>query len=221
MQLRQLLTLRRLALAAGLILAVAAMLWLVRTTGVALNPTVIRTTLAALGPWGPITLIGALAAILVVPVVPATVLQIGAGLAFGPALGLVYVLAGDVLGASVGFGLARCWGRKTIYQRLGTKTSATLDRLIGRISWRTVMLLRILPGPAYPLVSFAAGLSQIGFWRYLVASFLGVLPALALLVLAGDLVTTSPLLAFGLVVLLVGSLAIVGRLLEAGGSDGS
>jgi uncharacterized membrane protein YdjX (TVP38/TMEM64 family) len=213
--LRAQLTPRRLLLLAALLLAAVAGLWLLRASGAALSPETIRALLAELGPWGPALLIVALAAVLVVPAVPATVLQIGAGLAFGPLLGLLYIVAADLLGATAGFWIARRWGRSLLERRLAPETQARLQRLAGRMSWRSVMLLRLLPGPAYPLVSLAAGYSALGFWSYTLASLAGVLPALALLVLAGDLVTRSPLLAFALVAALLGSLALAARLVRA------
>lgn len=213
-----LITPRRVLLALLLLILAAAGLWLLRTTGAAFSPAAIREALVPLGGWGPVALIVLLACVLVVPVIPATVLQIGAGLAFGPPLGLLYVLLADVLGASAGFWLARRWGHSVLDKRLSPATQATLERLTKRMTWRGVLLLRLLPGPAYPLVSLAAGYSPLTFVPYTLASFAGVLPSLALLVLAGDLVTTSPLLAFGLVVLLVAGLALAGRLLKLGES---
>jgi uncharacterized membrane protein YdjX (TVP38/TMEM64 family) len=206
------LTPRRLMLLLVVTLLVGALIWLLRSYGSALSPSVIRTWLANLGPWGPAVLILGLGFVLVVPAIPATVLQIGAGLAFGPPLGLVYVLVADFLGATVGFWLARS-GRTLLESRISEGNRATLTRLSQRITWRSMLILRLLPGPAYPLVSFAAGYSQIGFLAYTLSSLLGVLPSLALLVLAGDLVTSSPFLAFGLVALLAGGLALAGRLL--------
>ncbi len=207
------LTPKRMLILATLILVVGSGLLLLRSAGASLDPASVRLFLNSLGPWGPIVLVLALAAVLVLPAIPATVLQIGAGLAFGPPLGLVYVLVADALGASIGFWLARR-GRSLIERRLSEENRATLARLSQRISWRSMLLLRLLPGPAYPLVSFAAGYSPIGFLPYTLSSLLGVLPSLALLVLAGDLVTNSPFLAFGLVVLLVGGLAFAGRLIQ-------
>ncbi|MDZ4718550.1 MAG: VTT domain-containing protein [Roseiflexaceae bacterium] len=207
------LTPKRMLILATLILVVGGGLLLLRSAGASLDPASVRLFLNSLGPWGPIVLVLALAAVLVLPAIPATVLQIGAGLAFGPPLGLVYVLVADALGASIGFWLARR-GRSLIERRLSEENRATLARLSQRISWRSMLLLRLLPGPAYPLVSFAAGYSPIGFLPYTLSSLLGVLPSLALLVLAGDLVTNSPFLAFGLVVLLVGGLAFAGRLIQ-------
>jgi uncharacterized membrane protein YdjX (TVP38/TMEM64 family) len=212
-RLRALLTPQRLALGALLLVAAATLLWVLRASGAALSPAAIRALLAQLGPWGPLALIASLAAVLVVPVVPATVLQVGAGLAFGPWLGLAYALAADALGATAGFWLARRWGRALIERWLSEQQRAVLARLARRVTWRSMLLLRLLPGPAYPLVSFAAGYSAIGFGAYITSSLLGVLPALALLALAGDLVTSSPLLAFAIVGLFVGALALAGRML--------
>lgn len=212
--LRRLLTPRRMALLV-LLSVMLISIWLgARALGADLTPAAIRLWLAQFGPWGPLLLIVLLAGVLVVPVIPATILQIGAGLAFGPPAGLLYVLLADLLGASLGFWFARRWGTRLLLPRLSPESRVLLDQLTTRISWRSIMLLRLLPGPAYPFVSFAAGLSSISFVRYTLASFAGVLPALAALVLAGDLVTSNPLLAFAVVAAVVGGMALLGRLLE-------
>ncbi len=218
-RLRALLTVRRVVLALLALVVVAGGLWLFVRSSSWLSPAVLRATLARLGPWGPAALIAALGGVLVVPVLPASIFQIGAGLAFGPPLGLLYATIADILGASVGFWLARRWGQPLLSRFMTANTQSYLDRLAGRMTWRTVLLLRLLPGPAYPLVSLAAGYAPLPFWQYSLASISGVFPALALLVLAGDLVTQSPWLAFGLVVAVVASLALAGRLLGRAGAE--
>lgn len=205
---------RRLVIGVALLIVAGAAFWLFRTSGALLNPMVIRDMALSLGLLGPLALIGALAFLLVAPLAPAAVLQIGAGLAFGPVAGFLYTLIADLIGASAGFWLARRWGRSVIEPRLSPAMREQVERLAQRVTWRSVMLLRLLPGPAYPLVSFAAGYSRLPFGAYTLASLAGVAPALALLAFAGDLVTHSPLLAFGLVALLVGAMAIAGRWLS-------
>jgi uncharacterized membrane protein YdjX (TVP38/TMEM64 family) len=209
----------RLALGAALVLIALAGWWLIRTMGDSLSPALIRGLLADLGIWGPLALIGGLAAVLVIPIVPASILQIGAGLAFGPMLGLLYASVADILGASVGFWIARRWGNVLLANRLSPQSQQTLARLANRMSGRTVMLLRLIPGPAYPLVSIAAGYSPLGYGHYLIGSFTGVFPALVLLVFAGDLVMSSPILATALVVVIVGSMALMGHLINAKASE--
>ena len=210
---------RRVLFGAALILVAAVALLVLRATGSALTPAVIRAFLASLGIAGPLALIAGLGGVLVVPIIPASVLQIGAGLAYGPWLGLLYATVADILGASIGFWLGR-GGRSWLERRLAPDNHARLVALTRRMNWHTVVLLRLIPGPAYPLVSLAAGHSRLSYLAYISASLTGVFPALVLLVLAGDLVESSPLLAVVLVILVVGSLALAGRLIGAGSGTG-
>ena len=198
----------------ALLVVFAAFLALARITNATINPTAIRATLAQLGGWAPLALIIALAGVLVIPIIPASIFQVSAGLVFGPFLGLVYVTVADVLGASIGFGLARYGGKSFLARYWSSATQTKLENLTNRISWRGVILLRLLPGPTYPLVSFAAGYSSLSYARYILASLMGVLPGLALLVLAGDIAESSPIFAFALVALLVIGLVIIGHFIN-------
>ena len=125
---------------------------------------------------------------------------------------MLYATLADVLGASIGYWLGY-HGRSFLEDRLSAPVHARLVALTRRMSWSTVVLLRLIPGPTYPLVSLAAGHARLGYLRFITASLAGVLPALILLVLAGDLVESSPWLALVIVALVVGSLALAGRLL--------
>lgn len=182
-----------------------------RMTNTDISPANLRAMLMQLGGFASVALIIALATVLIVPFIPASIFQVGAGLAFGSWLGLIYVLIADIIGASVGFAIARYWGKSFLARYLDAQTQSQLTSLTERISWRGVILLRLLPGPAYPLVSFAAGFSSINYPTYIIASLVGVFPGLALLVLAGDLVERSPVLAFALVALILVGVVIAGR----------
>lgn len=205
-----------------LVVAVLGSVVLVRLSGTDMESAAISAMLRAQGEgrggiWSvvtPIMLIIVLAGILVVPVLPALVFQVGSGLAFGPGLGFVYVVLADLLGAALGFWLARRWGMRSLQRWLKPPTIAWIERLARRLNWQSIVLLRLLPGPAYPLVSFAAGISPLSFRRYLAASFAGVVPSLALLVLAGDIAATSWWLAVVIIIVFVASMALVGRLLK-------
>jgi uncharacterized membrane protein YdjX (TVP38/TMEM64 family) len=64
------------------------------------------------------------------------------------------------------------------------------------------------------MVSLAAGCSDIAWWRYLMASLLGVVPTLALLTLAGDLSTSQPWLAAGLGVVVVVLMVVLNKIAQ-------
>jgi uncharacterized membrane protein YdjX (TVP38/TMEM64 family) len=203
---------RRLLWLAVLAVVALAVLWWLRSV-IDLTPSGMRTLLAPLGGWGALIVVVGIAVILVVPVVPATVLQVGAGLVFGPWLGFGLTLLGDLIGALVGFAIARRWGHQVVRTRLSAAEQGAFDDLCVRITPTGMLLLRVLPGPAYTLVSFAAGCSSMPWWQYLLGSLLGVAPGLLVLTVAGDLSTSNPGLAVGIavgfVLLMVGISRIV------------
>jgi len=87
-----------------------------------------------------------------------------------------------------------------------------LANLAARMSWRGVIVLRLLPGPVYPFVSFAAGYSSLRYLHFIIASLFGVFPGLLLLVVAGDMAENSPVVAIVIVVFLLIGLALLGGL---------
>ena len=212
--LKTLLPRRRLLWLAVLAVVALAVLWWLRSV-VDLTPTGMRTLLAPLGGWGALIVVMGIAVILVVPVVPATVLQVGAGLVFGPWLGFGLTLLGDVIGALVGFAIARRWGHQVVRTRLSAPEQSAFDDLCVRITPTGMLLLRVLPGPAYTLVSFAAGCSSMSWWQYLLGSLLGVAPGLLVLTVAGDLSTSNPVLAVGIAVGFVLLMVAVSRIVRA------
>ncbi len=200
---------RVLLIAGALLLALGGLV--IYRYGATLRPEAVRDMLLRLGPWGPLAHIAVLGGVLTVPVVPATIFQIAGGWAFGKGLGFVYTMLGDALGACLGFWIARRWGDHLLQHRLPAASYAQVQRLAGRMTWRAVMVLRLLPGPAYTLVSLAAGISPLGFWPYLIGSVVGVAPWIALLVLAGDVARSNPWVAVGLIAGIVLLAVALGR----------
>lgn len=193
---------RRLLWLGVLAIVLLALLWWLRSV-IDLTPSGLRALLAPLGMWGAVVIVVGIAVILVVPVVPATVLQVGAGLVYGPWLGFGLTIVGDIIGAMVGFVIARRWGQRVVRNRLTDAEQVAFDDLCARITPTRMIVLRVLPGPAYTLVSFAAGCSTMPWWHYLIGSIVGVAPGLLVLTIAGDLSTTNPLLAIGIAVAFV------------------
>ena len=190
------------------VLAAAAGLYL---WGSRISPEAVRDALLQLGPLGPLVHILILGLVLTVPLVPATIFQVAGGWAFGPWLGFVYTMIGDALGAALGFWIARMWGDAVLRRWLSPASQYRVLSLAGRMSVRAVIVLRLLPGPAYTLVSLAAGLSPLSFRPYLLASLVGVAPWIVLLTLAGDVGRSNPWLGVGVVVAILVLAAALGR----------
>jgi uncharacterized membrane protein YdjX (TVP38/TMEM64 family) len=62
---------------------------------------------------------------------------------------------------------------------------AGVDAAVARDGWRIVMITRLVPLFPFNLQNYAYGLTRIGFWTYLVTSWICMLPGTAAYTFAG------------------------------------
>jgi uncharacterized membrane protein YdjX (TVP38/TMEM64 family) len=138
-----------------------------------------------LGPLGPIVYALVYAA-LTVAFVPGSALTIGAGVAFGVAGGTLVASGGATLGAALCFLLSRTLLRRRVERWVeGRETFASLDRAVSREGWKIVALTRLSPVFPFNLLNYAFGLTGVGFWPYVLASWVAMLPGALLYVYLG------------------------------------
>ncbi len=116
---------------------------------------------------------------------PKPVLNAAAGVLFGIPEGLVLAVAGTTLGAVLAFGLGRSLGRDALRPMLKKKALAALDRRLTDQGFRSVLLLRIVPGVPFQAINLAAAFSGVRLWPFVAATALGVLPGTTAYVIAG------------------------------------
>ncbi|GGL35870.1 TVP38/TMEM64 family protein [Streptomyces anthocyanicus] len=116
---------------------------------------------------------------------PKPALNIAAGLFFGIPAGLVLAVAGTTLGAVLAFALGRGLGREALRPFLKGKVLAAVDRRLTEQGFRSLLLLRVLPGVPFQAVNFAAAFSGVRLRSFAAATALGVLPGTAAYVVAG------------------------------------
>ena len=68
--------------------------------------------------------------------------------------------------------------------RLKHRISA-VDRITGEKGFLVILLLRLVPLLPYDVVNYGAGLTNMSFWSYALATLLGVSPSVVLLVYFG------------------------------------
>jgi uncharacterized membrane protein YdjX (TVP38/TMEM64 family) len=112
---------------------------------------------------------------LVAPV-PSFLITFANGLAFGVFWGWVLSLFGHVLAAAVCFGIARSLGRAPVEVLVGKTGLESADRWFARWGMYAVFVGRLVPGVAFDVISYAAGLTRMGFRNFLVATALGIMP---------------------------------------------
>ena len=137
------------------------------------------------GAWGYVVFILAYA-VATVFFFPGSLLTIGAGLAFGLWRGFAVVSTGATLGAALAFLVARYFVRSRVEKwAKGNPKFAAMDEAIGKEGWKMVALLRLSPLLPFNLSNYLYGVTKIGFWPYLAASWVGMLPGTFLYVYLG------------------------------------
>jgi uncharacterized membrane protein YdjX (TVP38/TMEM64 family) len=131
-------------------------------------------------------------AICVVAFVPASILTLGAGAIFGFVGGTSVVIIGATIGATLAFLLARTVLRKRIEKMTeSNKKFRALDRAIANEGMKIVFLVRLAVVFPFTYINYAFGLTAIPLWRYVLATFLGIIPATAAFVFASSAATRA------------------------------
>ena len=145
----------------------------------------------------PLVFVVLLVAQAVLAPLPAPALAMGAGYSFGIFEGFLLTWSGALLGGVISFWISRLIGRGFV---AGSERMQRLDRYVDEHGAITIFVLRLLPLVSFDAISYAAGLSSISFWRFFVATALGMIPGtLAFVYLGGASSSTGfALVLFGL-----------------------
>ena len=138
-----------------------------------------------LGPFG-VVVFALIYAVATVLFIPGSILTIAAGLIFGVGLGTLAAWSGAVLGSSLAFLIGRYFARAKIEAKTkGNAKFEAIDEAIGKQGWKMIGLLRLSPLIPFNVSNYFYGITKVGFWPYVAASAVGMLPGTLLYVYLG------------------------------------
>jgi uncharacterized membrane protein YdjX (TVP38/TMEM64 family) len=119
---------------------------------------------------------------------PASFLTFAAGAVYGFWLGTLLVLVGNGLGSLFCLLLTRYLFRSWAegHLRKWKKISRVVDA-VQHDGWKIVFLTRLSPMMPFSLINYALGLTKLSAWRFLLATEVGSIPAIAVYVYLGKL----------------------------------
>ncbi len=139
----------------------------------------------SLGIWGGVVFI-AVYAIATLVLAPGALFTLAAGLVFGVAWGFPIVMIGATLGAALAFLIARYLLREKIRQALEKRPKfKAIDEAVTEEGWKIVLLLRLSPLVPFNLQNYFFGITEIKFWQYVAATFVGIIPGVLLYLYLG------------------------------------
>lgn len=114
----------------------------------------------------------------------ATALTMAGGALFGLPLGVLIVTFSATIGAALAFGTSRYLFRDLIQRRYGDKIS-TINAGMEKEGWVYLLTLRLIPIFPFFLINLAMGLTPIRLSTFIMTSFFGMIPAIAVFANAG------------------------------------
>lgn len=139
-----------------------------------------------LGPAGAL-LYGTVYALGAVLMIPGVALTAGAGLVYGTLIGVLIVSPASVLGATGSFLIARYFARDWVERKLQRYPKfKVIDQAVGRQGFKIVLLIRLQPVLPFVLLNYALGLTRVRLRDYVIASWIGMLPATIVYVYLGS-----------------------------------
>ncbi|MBS9524523.1 TVP38/TMEM64 family protein [Litoribacter ruber] len=125
---------------------------------------------------GPLVLILAMTAQMVVLVVPTPLLMVIAVLAYGPLIGSGIILIGIFIASSIAYVLGSALGNPVVEKLLGHKSKNKMKGFLKNYGFWAVIIVRFSPFLSNDAISLVAGIMKMGFWKFIAATMLGILP---------------------------------------------
>ena len=89
-------------------------------------------------------------------------------------------------------------GRPPIERLVGGRALRATDRFFERYGSRSILLARLIPIVSFDIVSYAAGLTPVGFWKFMIATGIGQLPATVIYSILGDSLGQAATILWGI-----------------------
>jgi uncharacterized membrane protein YdjX (TVP38/TMEM64 family) len=109
--------------------------------------------------------------------IPAFLITLSNAAIFGWWQGAILSWSSAMAGAALCFFIARVLGRDAVEKLTSKGAMESVDVFFEKYGNRTIVVCRLLPFVSFDFVSYAAGLTNMRFWSFFIATGIGQLPA--------------------------------------------
>ena len=156
------------------------------------SPEVFREWVDSHGIWGKVFFVGVNTLQIILAFIPGEPLEIAAGYAFGAVEGTVLCLIAAALGGMIVFLLVRTLGKKLVNVFFDDEKLDNL-KFLKKSPARDLLLFIIffIPGTPKDLICYAAGLTDVKFYIWLVICTVGRIPSIITSTIGGNALGTQ------------------------------
>jgi len=136
----------------------------------------VKNWVSGFGWLGPFVLVLAMVAQLFLLVVPSVLLMVVSVLAYGPIWGSVIIIASVFAASSVGYFIGSYFGDAFVKKIIGKKSEKKVASFLDDYGFWAVIVTRLNPFLSNDAISFVGGVLHMGYWRFMGATLIGILP---------------------------------------------
>lgn len=138
------------------------------------------------GFWGPVFIVLAMVLQMFLLVINVVALILVAILAYGPVWGTILAVIAVMVASSVGYLIGHSVGEAGVSKIIGQKANKKVCAFMSNYGIWAIVIARISPFLSNDAVSFVAGFAKMTYWKFLAATFAGILPLTILLAWLGQ-----------------------------------
>ena len=137
----------------------------------------LKTLVLSFGFWAPLISAFLMVAQSVVLFLPAFPIFVVNALAFGPFYGLLLSWSSAVTGSMVCFSIAKTLGRPVVERLVKKDHLETADRALKKYQKYVILLFGFVPVVSFDVISYAAGLTLLAYWEFLLLVCIAQVPS--------------------------------------------
>lgn len=144
-----------------------------------------RQWIQGYGWWGPVLLVVLMCIQLFLVVVPSFLLIMASVLAYGAVNGALLAFISVLFAAAFAYGLGLWLGKGWVEKVSGEQATRKVTHYLDAYGFWTVIIARVSPFLSNDIISLVAGILSMSFWRFMLATAVGICPLIGLIAVLG------------------------------------
>ena len=142
------------------------------------------------GWFGPLMLVVSMVAQMFLIIIPSVALMVVSILAYGPIWGSLIVLLAIFTASSIGYWIGRYFGPIIVERLIGHKSEKKIASFLDDYGFWAIIVTRINPFLSNDAISFVAGILKMGYWKFIGATIVGIIPLTIFIAIIGKSTAT-------------------------------
>ena len=146
----------------------------------------IKEWVSGFGLWGPVFIVVAMVVQMFLFVIPSVVLMVVSTLAYGPLWGSLLSCLAVLIASSLAYYIGLHTGYALVERLIGKKAEEKVEHYIQKYGVWAIVLFRVSPFLSNDAISFVAGIGEMRYPKFILATAAGIIPLIAVIAYVGQ-----------------------------------